>query len=270
MMLGLRLGSKPQVVATTTPRPTPLIKDLVKRSGIDVALTRGSTFENQPNLAEAFLNTVVRKYEGTRLGRQELNAEILEDVEGAMWTRDIIERNRVAKDSEGQMRRVVIAVDPSVSAEADADECGIVVAGIDIREKRPHAYVLADWSLRGRPEEWAKKVAMAYDYHLADVVIAEKNNGGEMIAQTIHAKNSEIPVRLVHASRGKQTRAEPVSALYEQDRVHHVGFFPVLEDQMASWVPGDTSPDRMDALVWAISALLIGGSPSVGRLARGD
>ena len=165
------------------------------------------------------------------------------------------------------MTRVVIGVDPSVSGSADADECGIVVASANAQGKTPHAYVLADWSIKGRPDDWARRIALAYDYHWADLVVAEANNGGEMIAQTIHSKNPAIPVALVHASRGKQTRAEPVSALYEQDRVHHAGTFDILEEQLCTWVPGDKSPDRMDALVWAITKLLIGIPRSVGMLA---
>lgn len=232
MMFGMRLGLKPQVVATTTPRPIPLIRDLVSRDGQDVAVTRGSTKENRANLALAFFNTVIRKYEGTRLGRQELDAEILEDVEGALWNRDIIDRGRIRPEQVPHLVRIGIGVDPPASEGEGAAECGIIAAGIDERPRLAHGFLLNDYSTSGSPEKWAKAVVAAFHSELADIVIAEANNGGLMVKHTIHSVDPNIPVKLVHASRGKRTRAEPVSSIYEQLRIHHVGVHSMLEDQM--------------------------------------
>jgi phage terminase large subunit-like protein len=282
MMFGLRLGSKPQVVATTTPKPRPLIKDLVKRDSLDVAVTRGSTMENKTNLAAAFFNTVIRKYEGTRLGRQELEAEILEDVEGALWTSRTIEASRMR--TVPLLDHVVIGVDPP-AADPTSDEmteeekrlnaeCGIIAAGMakptsrsDGRQLLPHGYVMGDYSMDGSPEQWGRRVVNAFQLEMADCVVAEANQGGAMVRSVIHNVDPNVPVQLVYASRGKRTRAEPVSAMYEQARIHHIGYFPDLEAQLTTWIPGDKSPDRMDALVWAITKLLIGIPRSVGRLA---
>ena len=282
MMFGLRLGSNPQVVATTTPRPIPLIKDLVKRDGVDVHVTRGSTTENRSNLAPAFFDTVIRKYEGTRLGRQELEAEILEDVEGALWTNRIIEAARCHEVPP--LDNVVIGVDPPAadrtltemteSEKAINAECGIVAAGTanprsrsDGRPVLPHAYVTGDYSLIGSPEEWGQAVVNAFYEEYADCVVAEANNGGAMVRSVIHNVDPNVPVQLVYASRGKRTRAEPISAMSEQGRIHHVGAFAALESQLTTWVPGEKSPDRMDAYVWALTKLMIGIKRSVGRLA---
>ena len=249
-MFGLRLGTNPQVVATTTPRPTRLIRDLVADPG--TVVTRGTTYENARNLAPAFLTAIVKKYEGTRLGRQELNGEILDDNPGALWSRNVIEALRVREHPP--LLRIVVGVDPAVTSDPKSDETGIVVAGVDAAG---HCYVLADASLQGTPLTWATAVKRVYDQYRADRVVAEKNNGGELVEANLRTVDRTLPYRGVWASRGKQTRAEPISSLYEQGKVHHVGTFPLLEDQMCDWAPdsGDPSPDRMDALVWAITEL---------------
>ena len=252
-MFGLRLGEDPRVVATTTPRPTPLIKDLVKDP--TTTITRGSTYENQENLAPAFLEKIVKKYEGTRLGRQELNAEILDDNPGALWQRDVIENLRV--NTAPQLTRIVVGVDPAVSGGEEADETGIITAGI---AATGHVYVLNDSTLQGSPLDWARAVVRVFHAKKADRVIGEVNNGGDLVEVNLRTVDRTIPFRAVHASRGKAIRAEPISALYEQGRVHHVGTFPQLEDQLCEWVPNDPhqrSPDdRLDALVWAITELM--------------
>lgn len=256
LMLGLRLGEQPQVVVTTTPRPIPLIKALLKDDS--VAVTRGATYDNLINLAPTFRRNVVAKYEGTRLGRQELNAELLEDVPGALWTQTVIEGARVTQAPE--MTRVVVAIDPAVTSGEASDETGIVVMGVD---KRGHGYVLGDLSGRMAPEAWARRAIGAYDMYEADVIVAEVNNGGDLVRSvlTAEAKAAKRPMpayKAVHASRGKRTRAEPVSLLYERGQVHHVGLLAQLEDQMRTFVPDqDESPDRVDALVWAATELMV-------------
>lgn len=253
LMFGLRLGDDPRCALATTPRPTKQIRELIADPTTHV--TRGSTYENKANLAPQFFAQIIAKYEGTRLGRQELNAELLDDVEGALWTLALIEAHRVTKHPP--LTRVVVGVDPKASVLADS-ETGIVVAGLGVDG---HAYVLDDASLNDTPERWASQVVSAYHRHKADRIVPEVNQGGDMVAATLRAIDPTVPVRPVHASRGKVTRAEPVVTLYEQGRVHHVGVFAKLEDQMCSWVPGEASPDRMDALVWAITELMIARRP---------
>jgi len=249
---GLRIGKNPRVVATTTPRPTLLIKNLIGRA--DVHVTRGSTFDNAANLATAFLDEVTARYEGTRLGRQELHAEILDDVEGALWNRDMLDGNRVTEVP--YLKRIVVAIDPAISSNADSAETGIVAIGIDERDQ---GYVLEDRSIKGTPDEWARQAIALYHTIKADKIIAESNQGGDMVKHTLATVDKNVPIRLVHASRGKRTRAEPVAALYEQGKIHHVGAFNLLEDQLCSWVPGEgPSPDRLDALVWGATELLVG------------
>jgi len=267
MEFGLRLGDYPQCVVTTTPRPVPIIKMLVKDPGCIVTL--GKTKDNFENLAQSFIDRVVRKYEGTRLGRQELDAEILDDNPGALWTRANIEKNRVREAPI--LSCIVVAVDPQAADPNDKDkesgtdeekaaETGIIVGGIT-EGSDPHGYVLADCTVSGSPNEWGTAVVDAYKKWEANLIVAEANNGGAMVGFVIgtvaRGGGERVPVILVHASRGKQTRAEPVSALYEQNKVHHVGCFPELEDQMCEWVPGMKSPDRMDALVWLFTKLLV-------------
>ena len=249
---GLRLGAKPQAVVTTTPRPTALVKAIM--SDPTTHITRGSTYDNKQNLAEAFLAKIITKYEGTRLGRQELNAEILDDNPGALWKRAQIDLTRISKLPE--LARIVVGVDPAVSSREDSDLTGIVVAGRD-QQNPPHFYVIDDLSLVDTPLAWARKVVQAYKVHLADRVVAEVNNGGDLVETVIRGVDANVSYTAVHATRGKQVRAEPISALYEQGRVHHVGSFRDLEDQMCGYDPitSTKSPDRMDALVWALTDL---------------
>jgi predicted phage terminase large subunit-like protein len=257
LMLGLRLGADPRCVVTTTPKPIRLLRQLLGDSG--VVVTRGSTWENRDNLAPAFLAEIVRRYEGTRLGRQELEAELLDDVPGALWTRAAIDRAKVS--IAPALRRVVVAVDPALSAGEDSDETGIVVAALG---QDGQGYVLDDLSGRFPPHGWARRAVAAYHAHKADRVVAEVNNGGDLVEATIRMIDAGASFRAVHASRGKAVRAEPVAALYEQGRVHHVGSFPALEDQMCAFAPSfdrhavGYSPDRLDALVWALSDLMVG------------
>lgn len=265
LMMGMRLGTRPRVLATTTPRPVPLVRTLVARDGGDVAVTRGRTADNAANLAEGFIAAMERNYGGTRLGRQELEGELIAEVEGALWSRDLLDRCRVAhvpgrEDGAALLSRVVVAVDPPASAHGDA--CGIVVAGL---ASDGRAYVIADATVeKATPEGWARAVAAAAAAHGADRVVAEANNGGAMVESVLRAAEAGLPVRLVHASRGKVARAEPVAALYEAGRVLHRGAFWSLEDQMCGLVAGGgyvgpgRSPDRADALVWALTELMLG------------
>jgi len=250
LQFGLRLGDDPRVIVTTTPKPTPMVKELVRNP--NAYITKGSTYENRENLAPAFLEAIVGKYEGTRLGRQELNAEILDDNPDALWQRKDIDDNRVSKVPE--LIRIVVGVDPAATSKQGADDTGIVVAGID---KNKHGYILGDYTCHLSPKQWAIEAIAAFNKHQADRVVGETNNGGEMVEHTLRTVDPGIPFKSVHASRGKQTRAEPISSYYEQGRIHHVGSFPALEDQMCDWVPGiSDSPDRVDALVWALTELL--------------
>lgn len=257
-LLGLRLGRQPQAVISTTPRPTMLIKNLMKDE--KTVVTRGSTYDNKENLAAAFIHTVVKRYEGTRLGRQELNAEVLEDIEGALWSRANIDATRIKREAVPEMRRVVVAIDPAVTSGEKSDETGIVVAGLG---QDDHGYILDDASGRFTPIEWARKAIWLAKTHKADRIVAEVNNGGEMVENTIRMVDSNASFRAVHATRGKVVRAEPVSALYEQSKMHHVGSFPMLEDQMCVFTQDFSksvsgySPDRVDALVWAITDLML-------------
>ncbi|WP_417593569.1 DNA-packaging protein [Parasphingorhabdus sp.] len=281
LKMGLRLGFRPQLVATTTPRPVPLVRAL---AGGEAVITRGRTQDNDLHLPVAYLTAMTADYGGTRLGRQELDGELIEDVEGALWTRAMIEACRVSRNAvrversrdtlapsnrsldfarderEIGFARIVIGVDPPASAKGDA--CGIIVAGLGADGK---AYVLTDCSVeKASPETWARKVADAADRFDADRVIAEANQGGAMVKSVLHAAKISLPVKLVHAARGKVARAEPVAALYENGRVHHVGAFPQLEDEMCGLLTGGgyegpgRSPDRADALVWALTELMLG------------
>jgi phage terminase large subunit-like protein len=257
LQFGLRLGTSPRQVVTTTPRPTKLLKTLL----IDplTAVSRVSTVANEANLAPGFLGAIVGRYRGTRLGRQELDAELLEDRPDALWPRDLIERARVRVAPE--MRRAVVAADPPASSGPHADTCGIVVAGMGVDGR---AYVLADRTReRASPLEWARAVVLAYRRFAADRIVAEVNQGGDLVETVIRQIDASVPVRSVRAKRGKWLRAEPVAALYEQGRVAHVGTFPELEDEMSDFGPeglsGGASPDRVDALVWALTDLMLRG-----------
>lgn len=251
LMFGLRLGDNPQCLITTTPKPTKLIKDLIERE--DCAITRGSTFENEENLAESALKMLKEKYEGTNLGRQELYAEIIDDVDGALWSHDLIEKSRLPEDTNRELSTIYIAVDPAVTANENSDETGIIVVGKDFNNQY---YVLEDLSGRHSAEKWGRIVVNAFYDYQADRVIAEVNNGGDLVERLIRNIDTNVPYRSVRATRGKILRAEPISALYEQQRVHHIGSFPELESQMCSYT-GETnsSPDRLDALVWGITEL---------------
>lgn len=260
LAFGLRLGPAPRVCVTTTPKPLKVLRDLL--ASPSCVTVRGTTYDNRANLPEAFFRDVVARYEGTRLGRQEIHAELLEDVPGALWTRADIDKARVVK--AGHLTRIVVAVDPSVTNTAESAECGIIVAG---RDERGDVYVLADSSRRDSPLGWATAAVAAYHTHDADRVVAEVNNGGDLVEALIRQADPAVPYKAVRAVRGKTVRAEPVAALYEQGRVHHVGCYDTLEDQMCGYVPGAKSPDRLDALVWAVSELALSPAAS-GWVAR--
>lgn len=274
LLLGLRLGQAPWAMITGTPKPLGWLRALAARP--DTISTTGSTYENASNLAPGFIDDILSRYEGTRLGRQELYAEWLEDVEGALWTERIIDRARLAgfdpthpnkainqwladhgKPALLDRRpwRIIVAVDPP----GETAECGIVVAMAPVQGRAgvDHAVILEDASTAGRPEEWGARVASVARKWNAERVVAESNQGGDMVRATIHAVDPTLRVEKITAKQSKGARAEPVSAMYERDKVHHAGFFPLLEAQMTSFVPGEgKSPDRMDALVHAVSTLL--------------
>jgi predicted phage terminase large subunit-like protein len=257
LQMGLRLGDDPRQIITTTPRPTPIVRMLVK-DGLTI-VTRGKTNDNAANLAPSFLDQIVKRYAGTRLGRQELDAEVLDDAPGALWTRAKIDETRVTTKDIPDMQRVVVAIDPNASGDQGSDETaetGIVVAGLGVDGR---GYVIDDLSCRMSPNGWARRAISGYDMHSADVIVGETNQGGEMVRNTVQSVRPGVNFKGVHASRGKVTRAEPVSALYEQGRISHVGTFPQLEDQMVLFtsggIVGDTTADRVDALVWALTEL---------------
>lgn len=264
LQFGLRLGDRPRVLVTTTPRPIPLLME-IKADPMTV-VTSGTTFDNAPNLAPSFLQQIRYKYEGTRLGRQELFAETLDDLPGALWTRAMFEAKRVR--AAPQMQRVVVAVDPSGTAgmSDNGDDIGIVVAGKGIDGR---GYVLADRTCKLSPDGWGRQAAIAYHEFKADRLVAERNFGGAMVEHVIRTVDRNVSYREVTASRGKVARAEPVAALYEQGRVSHVGGFSAMEDQMCQIGPdgyiGEGSPDRADALVWAITDLMLTGSDNRPR-----
>jgi phage terminase large subunit-like protein len=262
LMFGLRIGDNPQCIATTTPRPTKLIKQIRKLPS--TIRTHGSTYDNKDNLAPSFFTAIINRYEGTRLGRQEINGELLEDNPGALWNMSMIDDHRI--QAAPALRRIVVAIDPPASSKKkstenkgdnvrESDEAGIIVAGIGVDG---HGYVLADRSFIAKPEEWGKAAVKGYRDFSCDRIIGETNNGGEMVEFVIKATDASVPFKGVHASRGKIVRAEPISALYEQGRIHHVGSFPTMEDQMCDYNPltSKDSPDRMDALVWAFTELM--------------
>jgi phage terminase large subunit-like protein len=250
LMMGLRLGTDPRVVVATTPRPIALLRELAADPLTRV--TRGSTFDNRANLAPAYLDQILTKYQGTQIGRQELYAKLLDEAPGALWKRADIERHRVK--AAPALLRIVVAVDPAATSGERADDTGIVEAG---KAKDGQGYVLADLTCHKSPDGWAREVVKAYHEWKADRIVVETNHGGEMVTATIRQVDRNVPIKTVTASRGKMVRAEPISALYEQGRVHHVGAFPALEDQLVNWTPDSgTSPDRLDALVWALTELL--------------
>lgn len=263
LMMGLRLGEHPQIMATTTPRAVPLMRRLLDEAAAgSIRVTQGSTYDNAANLPERFIRDIRRAYGSTALGRQELDGEMLAEVEGALWSRAMIENCRTTGQAE-PLARVVLGVDPPASARGD--ECGIIVAGLTASGT---GVVLADCSVaRPTPERWARAVAEAARVWDADRVIAEANQGGDMVASVLRAADITLPLKLVHASRGKSARAEPVAALYEAGRMRHAGMFAQLEDQLCGLMAGGAyegpgkSPDRADALVWACHELMLGRTP---------
>jgi phage terminase large subunit-like protein len=281
LQFGLRLGEHPRQIITTTPRPVKLLKEIILRS--DTTITKGTTMENLANLAPPFRKAVVDKYLGTRLGRQELNAELLDDTPGALWNREMLDKSRIRPvDSTTPIIlphfvRIVVSVDPQKEMGEAAAETGIMVSG---RDGNGHAYLLEDLSVNGSPEEWGRAAVIAFDEWEADMIVYEANQGGEMVAAVLRnaAKSLKedglrtadfIPLKPVHATRGKYVRAEPVSQLYEQGKVHHVGTFAELEDQLCEYTPDGNmgySPDRMDALVWGMTELMIAAIANEGLM----
>jgi phage terminase large subunit-like protein len=265
LLFGFRLGNDPRGIITTTPKPIKLLKEII--ADPDTVITRGSSYENRSNLAPKFFNSIIRKYEGTRLGRQELMAELLEDVPGALWTQELIDRHKVRTYPQPFLR-IVIPIDPAVSTGENSSETGIGVVGLG---KDGHIYVLEDLSGKYAPMEWARIAIEALKRWRADLIVGEVNNGGDLVEANLRAVNPNIPFRQVRASRGKLRRAEPVANLYEQGRVHHVisasdpTNLQQLESQQCSYVAGmdQDSPDRMDALVWGVTELLIDVEQSV-------
>lgn len=258
LQFGLRLGENPRQVVTTTPRSVPMLKRLLAESG--VVVSRATTQDNASNLAPTFMQNIVSRYEGTRLGRQELLGELIEDRADALWQRSQLEACRVLVAPS--LVRIVVAVDPPATSGKNADACGIVVAGIT---QSGMAFVLEDATVeRATPLRWASCAVAAFHRNRADRILAEVNQGGEMVASVLRQVETDVPLKLVYARRGKWLRAEPVAALYEQNRVHHVGAFGKLEDEMCLFgldgLPGGGSPDRLDALVWALSDLCLGSA----------
>lgn len=264
LQFGLRLGDKPRQCVTTTPRPTPLIRYLMKQPRWVV--TKGSTYDNKANLAPSFVKQIISRYEGTRLGRQELNAEVLDDAPGALWTRASIEdHRRRSSDKLPDMARIVVAIDPNITNgnEDGQAECGMMVCGLGVDGR---GYVLRDGSCRLPPSQWARRAISLYDEYSADCIVAEINQGGEMVEMVLRTHRPQVRFVAVRATRGKVTRAEPIAALYEQGRVSHIGAFSELEDQMVLFTPfgieGGTTGDRVDALVWGFTELF---PPMVSR-----
>lgn len=256
LQFGLRLGDHPQQIITTTPQPIQIVKDIFGGKEGSVVVTRGKTSDNRSNLSAKFLDKVNGKYANTRLGRQELNGEILGDMPGALWAQSSIDIYRASEIPK--LGRIVVSVDPAVTNTENSDEHGIVVAGL----LENQAYVIEDGSTRGSPLDWARRAISLYDEYGADGIVVEVNQGGDMVAQTLRSVREELNIIEVRASRGKHVRAAPIASLYEQGRVSHFGSFPELESQMtqmtASGYQGNGSPDRLDALVWALTELFPG------------
>jgi phage terminase large subunit-like protein len=266
LQFGLRLGDWPRQLVTTTPRPTPLLKELIAHPA--TALTRARTHENAANLAPSFLESVIAQYAGTRLGRQELDGEMVEQRSDALWTRDMMEAARVKEAPP--LTQIVVAVDPPATSGKRADNCGVVAAGADAAGR---VYVLEDATLAAaRPAQWARAAIALYHKLSADTLIAEVNQGGEMVRAVLNEADPSAPVTMVRATRGKYLRAAPVAQLYEQGRVTHVGAFPALEDEMCDFgldgLSSGRSPDRLDALVWAVTALALSPRAPEPRMRR--
>lgn len=250
---GNRYGAKPLQIYTTTPRPTALIREMV--GAANVITRRGTMYENVDNLAPSAVNYLLKKYQHTRLGRQELMAEILDDTPGALWTRKLLEKCYATKIP--QMRRVVVSVDPAITSGEESNETGIIVVGLG---EDGYGYILDDVSLQGSPDEWARQAVFAFDQWKANYIVAEDNQGGEMVEYTLKTIDKRVPVKRVHAKRGKYIRAEPVAALYEQGKIKHYGVLARLEDQLCTWVAGEDSPDHLDAMVQGVTELMLGAS----------
>ena len=266
LQFGLRLGARPRQLVTTTPRPVPLLKKLLDDPR--VAVTRATMRDNAAHLSPDFIAAVEARYAGTRLGRQEIDGELIEDRAGALWTRAMLEAGRVERAP--RLKRVVVALDPPASSGERADACGLVCAGIG---EDGRIYVLDDATLeRARPAEWASAACALYRRREADALVAEVNQGGEMVARVVAEQDAGVPVEMVRATRGKYLRAAPVAQLYEQGRASHAGAFPALEDELCAFGPdglgGGRSPDRLDALVWAVTALALTPSKAEPRMRR--
>jgi phage terminase large subunit-like protein len=259
-MFGLRLGVNPQVMISTTPRPIPIIRELMKSKY--TILTKSSTLANRANLSEIAVQRWLAKYAGTRIGRQELNAELLEEMEGALWNRETIEACFLGSRQLPHLVRIVVAIDPAITQNPTSNLTGIIVAALGADGL---GYVLEDSTARYSPDGWGKEAVRLFDLHHADRIVAEGNQGGDMVRHTLETVRKNVPISIVHASRSKQARAEPVAALYEQGRVFHVKHFIELEDQMCTWeplspdpsIPPAPSPDRLDAMVWALTNLML-------------
>ena len=259
LQFGLRLGAMPRQVVTTTPRPVPILKRIMGEDS--TVVTRVCTSDNAANLAPAFIAEMERRYAGTLLGRQELEGELIEDMSGALWRREWIDQHRLLEGPP--LQRIAVAVDPPVTATRSSDACGICVAGLGPDGR---AYVLADRTLQGRePQVWARAAIAAYRDFAADRVVAEVNQGGDLVQDILRQIDPAVPIRMVRATRGKWVRAEPVAALYAEGRVSHVGHHAALEAQMlafgADGLSGGRSPDRLDALVWALTELILDAPP---------
>lgn len=258
LQMGLRMGDDPKQIITTTPRPIELIKAIIAGDEGHVVITHGKTIDNASNLAPKFMRKILKRYEGTRLGRQELDAEILSDIPNALWTLtniDLFRQFKTADEIRALCSRIVVSVDPAVTSTEDSDYHGILVQGMAEKD----GYVLEDASIKGTPEEWARAAISCYDRWDADCIVVEVNQGGDMVASTLKTIRANIPIKEVRATRGKHVRAEPISSLYQQGRIHHIGAFVELENQMTlmsnEGYEGEGSPDRVDALVWGMTEL---------------
>lgn len=262
LLMGLRIGDNPQALVTTTPRNIEELRKLLKRPM--VVVTRGSSYDNRANLSEQWFSDVVLAYEGTRLGRQEIYAELLEDADGALWNRGHIEAGRKEVD-RAFLTRVVIAIDPATTKKQRSDETGIVAAGIG---RDGHGYVLEDAGGKHTPDQWVKKALQLYDRYGADRIVAETNNGGDLVEYALRSQRVHVSFKSLTASRGAMVRAEPVAALYEQQRVHHGTNVGRLEDNMCQWEPasGEHCPDNVSALVWAVTELMLERSQVVASI----
>lgn len=255
-MLGLRLGDNPQCVIATTPKPVKILQDIIDNPA--TVLTRGTTYDNKKNLAQQYINTIIAVYEGTRIGKQELSGEMLTDTMGALWNSEMIFNAR--EKIECVFDRIVISVDPAVTSGEDSDETGIVVCGTYTNDKgEQHGAVIGDYSGKYTPNEWSEKIAYLFESYDADKVIGEVNNGGDLVETVLRQSAPNIPFKAIRATKGKYTRAEPVAALYEQNKIAHLREFEELETQMKTYVPGISkkSPDRLDAMVYGFTELML-------------